>query len=67
MRLISILLVFGFLVAGQEPLNNEGIIKLVKAGMSEELIVNVIRQQPGIYLLGATELVALKEAGSLRS
>ncbi len=48
---------------GQETLNNEGIIKLVKAGMSEELIVNVIRQQPGIYVLGATELVALKEAG----
>jgi hypothetical protein len=63
MRLFSILLVFGLLLAGQEALNNEGIIKLVKAGMSEELIVNVIRQQPGIYVLGAAELVALKEAG----
>ena len=63
MRLLSVLLVFGFLLTGQEALNNDGVIKLVKAGMSEELIVNVIRQQPGIYVLGATELVLLKEAG----
>ncbi len=47
----------------QEVINNDGIIKLVKSGMSEELIVNVIRQQPGIYLFGANELVSLKEAG----
>ena len=51
------------LAFAQEALNNEGIIKLVKSGMSEELIANVIRQQPGSYLLGATDLVALKEAG----
>ena len=63
MRFLSILLLGVVLSFGQETLNNEGIIKLVKAGMSEELIVNVIRQQPGIYVLGATELVALKEAG----
>lgn len=63
MRLLSILLLGAVLSFGQETLNNEGIIKLVKAGMSEELIVNVMRQQPGIYVLGATELVALKEAG----
>ena len=63
MRFLSILLLGAVLSFGQDALNNEGIIKLVKAGMSEELIVNVIRQQPGIYVLGATELVALKEAG----
>jgi len=63
MRILATLLAFGFLLAGQETLNNEGIIKLVKAGMTEELIINVIRQQPGTYLMGATELVALKEAG----
>ena len=63
MRLLSILALGAFLVFGQEALNNEGVIKLVKAGMSEAFIVNVIRQQPGIYVLGATELVALKDAG----
>jgi hypothetical protein len=63
MRFITVLLLGTALVFGQESLNNEGVIKLVKSGMSEELIVNVIRQQPGSYVLGATELVALKDAG----
>jgi len=47
----------------QEPLNNEGVVKLVKAGMTEDLIINVINQQTGVYTLGAADLVALKEAG----
>ncbi len=50
-------------VLAQEPMNNEGVIKLVKSGMSEELIVQVIRQQPGAYAIGANELIALKDAG----
>jgi hypothetical protein len=48
---------------GQEMLDNEGVVKLVKAGMSEELIANIIRQQAGSYSMGAEQLVALKEAG----
>ena len=47
----------------QEAINNEGIVKLVKSGMSEELILNVIRQRPGVYTFGATELVMLKDSG----
>ena len=47
----------------QEPLNNEGIIKLVKSGMTEELIINVIQTQHGTYNFGASDLVALKDAG----
>jgi len=50
------------MMMAQEPLNNEGVIKLVRAGMTEELIINVIRQQPGVYTMGAAELVVLKEA-----
>jgi hypothetical protein len=46
----------------QEPMNNDGIIKLVKSGMTEDLIVNVIQQQPGSYTFGANDLVTLKEA-----
>lgn len=63
MRFFTVLLLGAALAFGQESLNNEGVIKLVRSGMSEELIVNVIRQQPGSYVLGATELVALKDAG----
>lgn len=46
----------------QEPMNNDGVIKLVKSGMTEDLIINVIQQQPGMYSLSANDLVALKEA-----
>jgi hypothetical protein len=46
----------------QEPLNNEGIVKLVKSGMTEDLIINVVQQQPGTYSFGADDLVTLKEA-----
>jgi hypothetical protein len=61
----SFAIVTGFLCVafGQEMLNNEGVVKLVKSGMSEELIVNVIRQQAGSYSMSAEQLVALKEAG----
>ncbi|MBL8230848.1 MAG: hypothetical protein JNL98_20305 [Bryobacterales bacterium] len=47
----------------QETLNNESIIKLVKSGLGEELILNVIRQQPGNYSMGADDLVSMKAAG----
>ncbi|HEU0122254.1 MAG TPA: hypothetical protein VFQ91_17115 [Bryobacteraceae bacterium] len=65
MRIITLLtpLLGAMLLLGQDSMTNDGVIKLVKSGMSEELIVNIIRQQNGVYSLGATELVQLKEAG----
>lgn len=48
---------------GQETLTNEGIVNLVKSGMGEELILNVIDKQPVSFSLGANDLVALKNAG----
>lgn len=63
MKWVMVVAAAGALVYAQEAMSNEGVIKLVQSGMSEELIVNVIKQQPGTYVLGATELVALKEAG----
>ena len=50
-------------VIGQEALTNEGVVNLVKSGMSEDLIMNVIGKQPASFALGATDLVALKNAG----
>lgn len=61
LRVMFVLGSFCCLMA-QEPLNNDGVIKLVKSGMTEELIINVIQKQPGIYSLGATDLVLLKES-----
>jgi hypothetical protein len=63
--IVAVVLCFSlaFALSAQEAMNNEGIIKLVKSNMSEDLILSIIRQQPGTYSLGATDLVALKEAG----
>jgi hypothetical protein len=51
------------LVSGQESLTNDSVIKLMKAGLSEDLIVQTVNSQPGKYLLGADDIVALKNAG----
>lgn len=56
------LLALGVLLA-QDVFNNESVIKLVKSGMSEELILNVIRQQPATFGLGADQLIELRNAG----
>jgi len=63
MRLLTILFFGATFLFGQEAMTNEGVIQLVKSGLSEGLIANIIRQQPGTYTLGAMELVTLKEAG----
>jgi hypothetical protein len=47
----------------QEPLNNEAILKLVKAGIGEETIVGMVNQQPGKYALAEADISALKDAG----
>jgi len=57
-----ILLSMTCLLLAQEPMTNEGIVRLVKSGMTEDLIISVIQQQPGNYALGANDLAALKEA-----
>src|ERR1700687_3871689 len=50
------------IVLAQETLTNESIIKLVKAGLSDDVIVNVVNLQPGKYSLSADDLIALKNA-----
>ena len=60
MRLLFLL---AFALAAQEALTNEGVVKLIKAGLSEDLVISAIADQPGNFVLGATELVALKEGG----
>ena len=52
-----------FSLAAQEPLTNETILKLVKAGIGEETIVGMVNQQPGKYLLAEADIAALKNSG----
>jgi len=62
--LAVIFLVCCSLLVAQQSLNNDSVIKLVKAGLSEDLIVSTINASPGTYNTSADGLIALKSAGA---
>jgi len=50
--------------AAQQALNNDAIVKMIKAGLSDELIVTTVNSSPGNYDTSADGLIALKGAGA---
>lgn len=48
---------------GQSALTNDAIIKMVKAGLGEDVIISMVHTQPANYTLTPEELIALKSAG----
>jgi hypothetical protein len=52
------------LLIAQQALNNDSVIKLVKAGLSDDLIVSTINASAGAYDTSANGLIALKQAGA---
>jgi hypothetical protein len=52
----------GCILAAQQPLNNDAIIKMAKAGLSDDVIVTSINSSPGTYDTSTDGLVALKKA-----
>lgn len=61
--LVAAFLAFSSLLAAQQILNNDSIIKLVKAGFSDDMIVATVNGVPGSYDTSADGLIALKAAG----
>jgi hypothetical protein len=59
-----IFLAFCSMLIAQQALNNDSVIKLVKAGLSDDLIVTTINASPGTYDTSANGLIALKTAGA---
>src|SRR5579872_4885682 len=59
----SLLFIFSVSLPAQEVLNNESILKLVKAGISDDTIVSMVYQQVGKYALSADDMAALKSGG----
>ena len=57
-------LVFCLAVTAQQPMNNDSIVKMVKAGLSDDLIVTTINASPGTYDTSADGIIALKAAGA---
>ena len=52
------------LMAAAQTLNNEAVIKLLKAGSSEDQIISAITTQPGSYDISADGIITLKAAGA---
>jgi hypothetical protein len=63
MKTLRALLLVSLAALAQETLTNESVVKMVKSGLGESLIVTMVQTQPGKYSLAADDLVKLKEAG----
>lgn len=61
--LMVLLLGFCSFLAAQQAMNNDSVVKMVKAGLSDEIIVSTINSSPGTYDTSADALIALKTAG----
>ena len=58
------ILAFCSVIAAQQAMDNASVLKLVKAGLADDLIVNTINASPGKYDTSADALFALKSAGA---
>jgi len=63
MRTSRLLLLFALLACAQEILTNDSIVKMVKAGLGDSLLVSMIENQPGKYSLTPDDVVKLKQEG----
>jgi hypothetical protein len=52
------------MLIAQQPMNNDSVIKLVKAGLSDDLIITTINASPGVYDTSTTGLISLKGGGA---
>jgi hypothetical protein len=60
---VVVLLAVSPLLFAQQALNNDAVIKLVKAGLGDDLIVTTVSASAGSYDISADGLIALKNAG----
>jgi hypothetical protein len=63
MRVVRLLFALALLAVAQDVLTNDSIVKMVKSGFGESLIVSMVQGQPGKYTLSPDELMKLKDAG----
>lgn len=62
----AVLVLFAFTataVLAQQSLNNDAVLKMHAAGLSDDIIASSISAQPGSYTTSADDLIALKKAG----
>jgi hypothetical protein len=61
--LFAVCLIFGQVVSAQQTLDNESLTNMVRAGLSDDIIITTIRTQAGQFNTTADGLIALKSAG----
>jgi hypothetical protein len=61
----KVVIAVGFLVllSGQQTLNNDAVVSLMKAGFSEDVIISAINRSQGSYDTSIDGLIALRNAG----
>jgi hypothetical protein len=61
----KVVIAVGFLVLllGQQTMNNESVVNLMKAGFSEDVIISAINRSQGAFDTSVDGLIALKNAG----
>jgi len=47
----------------QQTLDNDAILKMVRAGVSANIILSIVKSQPGDYSVGVNDVIGLKKAG----
>jgi hypothetical protein len=63
-RIAPYLALFASMLLAQQTLTNESVMKLVKAGMGDDLIINMINTQPSNFSVATDDLIALKTGGA---
>ena len=61
--LLLVVLSFVPVALAQQALTNDAVLKMAKAGLGDDLIIQSINSQPGNYQTSAADLITLKSAG----
>jgi hypothetical protein len=59
----AVALVCAAALFAQQVFDNDAVIKLVKAGVSDSIVLSIVKSQPGRYSLAADDIIRLKNAG----
>lgn len=62
-RVLGGVVLLAVFALAQSVMNNDSVIKMAKAGLSDDIILGSVNGQPGQYSTSADDLIALKQAG----
>ena len=63
MKIFRLLFAVTFLAGAQEALTNDAIVKMFQSGISDEVVLSMVKTQPAHYVVTPDQILALKSAG----